>query len=1425
MSNIFTNNPIKINIIDINKTITKTLIFLGTIPDNVNNEIMKIGKSKYNEIIIQKFYGKNWKMILCINKSGGDDNDAATQDDNATATQDDNAAASDFDEFNFDNKQLKDDTIHKKLKPGKKDKPDIQANTNQYTLLKANSIDDYENKVNYITNKDISIYPEDNILDLKKKLFYFLGISIFKQHIWFSYQKKNIALYYSVLLNNEIFNVSVDDILNNDILKKIENIPINNYFYQNKNFIKIKAYDTFSTLEEIYHKYGVTEYNLLDLDLFIKQQDSKVATIDNFQLELIYYGFIIIYWPMLSYNAFYEYMNNKDNFHVYFPNIEPNINILFEKYKLEKNIIDIKYDLINNKESINKLKKIKDLLNISITHSIISVLSYGNSKDKIISLRNLFDILQLSDTIIACKYVFNYNGKLFTIHKVFKNNKKIKDIINVESLIIKIKINTETLEYLNIVLYNNGNYIIKSHWREEYYYNFDDIYRESMKYSIDIINHINSLKNNVIVNGKTLPLLTKQNSVISEINININYNKSINNEEFDILKSVLSDFHKAGIVNIKTLENINILEYYFIKGMYQFDAERIEKSIVINNYYNYLIDGVIQNKWTTIFEQNRVVKITHRYADIKFEINGIKYSEFFTFFNFILTLFDIYQSQIIKTPSIVSNVDLHNNINKKKLKNLKEQDPVLYNFKKYYKTENVYSKICQKPYQPLMINKEAYDLLPADKKKNTIKYWNFTTNKDTFYTCPNLKYPYVKFIVNRHPKNFCIPCCKKTQILENTKEARKLIYDICIKDHIYTKKEKVITLGSRYISSYGKYTESGRISKLPENTLESLFYETFSNISNGIDNECTLKSGYYIFGVEQIYNSINNGVLYSLAHATDNNIIDLINKFINLIKSDPSKFNILLDGEIYKYFNNYNIFIDIIIDTFISNSLQEPNNIPWNFIFINMSFIYMDIIFTVFDDNKNTVNLILPDYITDEKYYMTQTHNHIILIKQNNFYNPIYLLDTDEFFKFKIFTLKVFNEKHNIIQIISNLISASNKKNKKLVSEFNIQTIEKFIKTKKISIETVYINQLNMVYYICLKDNKTYIYLPIELSFYTSKEYKISYDLINRKLTKCSIDILVNFIKTFNQWINTSNLVLEYPLLEIEKWICLSKYEKDINDNSVIIGFIYNNLHFYCSDITLKKALLIQNCPIFPIFYDPDDINKVIYNKEYPTKNTLTKNISKSIYNTNIYKLILLEFMTYFNKQKNNELRKKIKKYLLISLDKNSNDINKYLTELINIPDDVDKLNIQILDYYQNHNDKVILFNEIDNISYKFDQETLEYLKKLKNHKSIVSELTKISNNLFTFGDINKLKNFEFPNMFAACGTNIKSNSNNENSYCNKNKLIIEKKTLYNMLNIFAADIMNPVKEKWLFSNILIDNVISYFKFIKRIDEHIYIDI
>ena len=66
---------------------------------------------------------------------------------------------------------------------------------------------------------------------------------------------------------------------------------------------------------------------------------------------------------------------------------------------------------------------------------------------------------------------------------------------------------------------------------------------------------------------------------------------------------------------------------------------------------------------------------------------------------------------------------------------------------------------------------------------------------------------------------------------------------------------------------------------------------------------------------------------------------------------------------------------------------------------------------------------------------------------------------------------------------------------------------------------------------------------------------------------------------------------------------------------------------------------------------------------------------------------------------------------------------------------------------------------------------------------------------------------------------------NKVEQYCNNNKLIINNHKFENILEILTADILNPVKEKWIFSSVFGDNVISYFKFIKRPDENITIHI
>ena len=84
-----------------------------------------------------------------------------------------------------------------------------------------------------------------------------------------------------------------------------------------------------------------------------------------------------------------------------------------------------------------------------------------------------------------------------------------------------------------------------------------------------------------------------------------------------------------------------------------------------------------------------------------------------------------------------------------------------------------------------------------------------------------------------------------------------------MKEHKYTPEERTITMGSRYIMSYGKDVEPGRLSRLPEDSLEPLFYETYSIKEQGIDQECITTDGYYLYGMDQ---NINNAQFGAPSH-------------------------------------------------------------------------------------------------------------------------------------------------------------------------------------------------------------------------------------------------------------------------------------------------------------------------------------------------------------------------------------------------------------------------------------------------------------------------------------------------------------------------------------------------------------------------------
>ena len=74
---IFASNPIKINIVK-NDEITKIIVFVGSVPLDVENALKKIEKgSSPSGNSLRKFYGSDWKTKLGVEflKKGGNEED------------------------------------------------------------------------------------------------------------------------------------------------------------------------------------------------------------------------------------------------------------------------------------------------------------------------------------------------------------------------------------------------------------------------------------------------------------------------------------------------------------------------------------------------------------------------------------------------------------------------------------------------------------------------------------------------------------------------------------------------------------------------------------------------------------------------------------------------------------------------------------------------------------------------------------------------------------------------------------------------------------------------------------------------------------------------------------------------------------------------------------------------------------------------------------------------------------------------------------------------------------------------------------------------------------------------------------------------------------------------------------------------------
>lgn len=1270
-------------------------------------------------------------------------------------------------------------------------------------------------RIEFVFN--IKVYPSDSILTLKHKIYLHANIPIYRQHLWFKYKNKSYPAQYALTMFKNATNIDIERLIGfysgNEKMDEIEGIPVNLDYYKNKDFMQVAAYDTFNLMYTNYNKYGVTEYFVADInDLLNPTVIYNKLKRDRYQLEVIYYGFVVIYFPMMTFVVFMDYLKNEKSIADIYGELRYDKAYLRKRFNLASTLIDESY------EAQIDSKQLRKNLFSSITHTIISIDNYKQDISSLLVLRNIFDLLKLTASMTYCKAHLLHENQRIMLKKSYFNEAEPRESIPINSLLIKIKTNPDTNEFMKLIIFKNGNYIVKTNWREENHMDFTKITREVAKRINPIIKTVNAMGNKVKHYNVTIPELSKDNIQFTETNFVFYYEDNVTEARFKVFKNILHDFAAANFLIQK--ENVVLgEEYFFREGMYKFDAARIEKAIALSNYYDYLSNGIVKQKWSTIFERTQLFTVISVASKIKISISGIRNdTEIHFFYLYLIGMLHIYMRNAANVKRIAG--ETVQNKSKRRLKNLKLQDPLLYDFKKIYNSNVIYSKICQKPYQPIILNDKEYKNMSKEKRARAVKYWNFTKEKQVWYSCPNPKYPYIKFIIKQHPKDYCIPCCKKIEMNKNVNKAKQRIHETCLKLHLFSGEKVSLTKGSHYIATYGKNIEVGRLSRLPEHTLEPLFFDTYSP-EGGIDAECITADGYYLFGVDQNTNNIDHiGYLYCLVHALNMSVDDFLVDCVKKLKSAPEKFRVLLDGNANLYFGDNRELIDKLVilndDTFLENRYE---NVPWNDLLMSIGYYFYGVNTIKFSDRqRETIDMILPKGLKTADEMFPATHKNLVVLNKGSNYYPVYLLNTNVFKRTGIIDTRLFLNESGLITTVQAVVRRhfEGVGHEKIRTRIDLTIIKDFSnKHPRVNITGYYINYANLCYAVNIEYMNKQCYMPIYASHYPLDK---SVDMIFAPFSDSNtnnIKTLQQLYSMYNKWVDYESEKADlgkvniYPKITIDKWLSVLK-SKDV------IGFVCNGMNYYISQISKTSALSHRKAPIQYVLYNPIKINKMIFNvKIGKNKNVynpaINTKLQLSTYHYYMYELIILQFISIFNRQQNKPMRKKLLNTLAkTNFNKDMANIRTFITDLDDVEDKQKVKNI-ISRFINEHHNKRRLVTDINSSFFNFDKVKLEKLK-LMEYKLVVKELQKMAKAFVKIGKIN-FKTFEFPNILVPCGQVTKKDNAD---YCSGNKFIMSREQLNNILDIIAYDITNPSKWKSIFNAAFIEKSVDFFKFIRR---------
>lgn len=655
---------------------------------------------------------------------------------------------------------------------------------------------------------DVTCFPEDNLMELREKIYLATGIPVYRQHIW----QSDGGTTYSIFTDSPV-KIDIRTATAGKDAERVMGLPIDRDLYSAREYMHITAGETFTLLSQWIGKVGIIW--CVDLAAFTTPIASQLSglTGDRYMLDLLYWGFIAKYWPMMTQDVFTVYAAGESGLRSAYPNVAKSMGELRRKHDTERRLVLQKYSLAHKARTMPR--------NVSITQFTATVSTVSVH----INVRNIFEMLHVSKSVpYITAYMDVSNGnRVRLVRSVYDappaeppttpafSNGIVMALWRGRSTAsrgdgrVGGAISPLTGEYLWLAIHPNGKYYVRGTWHEDAGVGFGDIYHILDEYISPVITMINGFGRLAFNTGAALERVSRDTVSFQGLNVSISWKQPMTAESFRILRSSWDEYTLADIAVVRPNTLHDRIELTYRKGIYANDPAKIGYVVTMSggdlrNQYAYLSSPFIAKKWAQNYG-GRTCSISMRESDVRIDVIDIREDEFKNYFTDYIFA---HLWSVITSPEYSRAAPPPASVGRP-VRRLRDADPKLYNLSKYGVSRK-YSQICQGPRQPIIVTDVA--ALPARQQKTVVKYWNFTREKPALYACPNPRFPYLSFITKSHPLGYCMPCCNK-------RARDDFVRDSCLKSHTWFGDDAL----SEHVLVYGKSIPASRFSHPPPSPL------------------------------------------------------------------------------------------------------------------------------------------------------------------------------------------------------------------------------------------------------------------------------------------------------------------------------------------------------------------------------------------------------------------------------------------------------------------------------------------------------------------------------------------------------------------------------------------------------------------------------